>query len=70
MKKLLALPAIAAMMAAFNAGAVQAAYNGAISYENCGCNVVDSCGPSTYTVMKTVKKTVIRTRNSYRHENR
>ena len=58
MKKLLALPAIAAMLSAFGAGAAQAAYSGAISYENCGCNVVDSCGPTTYTVMKNANKTV------------
>ncbi|MFN9984605.1 MAG: hypothetical protein ACK52S_03540, partial [Pirellula sp.] len=58
MRKLLALPALAGLLSAFGAGAAHAAYGGAISYENCGCNVVDPCGPSTYTVMKTVKKVV------------
>ncbi len=58
MKKQFALPALMGLATALSAGAAHAAFGGAISYENCGCNVVDPCGPSTYTVMKTVKKVV------------
>ncbi|MFY7894493.1 MAG: hypothetical protein ACOVOJ_17485, partial [Pirellula sp.] len=58
MKKLFALPALMGLVTALSAGAAQAAFGGAISYENCGCNVVDPCGPSTHTVMKTVRKVV------------
>jgi len=57
MKKFWAIPAVAAMLSAF-AGAAQADCGGCVSYENCGSNVVDTCGPSTYTVMKKVMKTV------------
>ena len=58
MRKFLALPVLAGLLSAMSGNAAQAAYCGAVSYENCGCNVVDSCGPTTHTVMKTVQRVV------------
>ena len=58
MKKLLALPVLAALLSALSANVANAACSGAISYENCGCASVDACAPHTHTVMKTVRKVV------------
>ncbi len=58
MRKILALPVLAAILSAWTGNAADAAYSGAVSYDNCGCGVVDSCGPQTHTVMKTVRKVV------------
>ncbi|MFM8324184.1 MAG: hypothetical protein ACKN9U_04920, partial [Pirellulaceae bacterium] len=58
MRKLLALPALAAILSAFSANVASAAYCGAISYENAGVVSGDPCAPHSHTIMKTVRRVV------------
>ncbi|MCA9180960.1 MAG: hypothetical protein KDA51_05885, partial [Planctomycetales bacterium] len=65
MRRLYAAPVVVAVMAALS-GQANAAYTGAISYQDCGC-VVNCCEvPATHTVMKTVRRTVYEQRTEQR----